>query len=449
MEKWAACACTVVAAGLALWRWRLLLRCGLPHANDSASLVSLLPPVSQIPLPPAYSIWEHTAARLADLNRTGQLHATIEAMPVIRVGDLAMPELRRARVLLGCLVASFAHGRSVPWHCLEVTQEAYTRAACDRYRYIAEANPTPAPTVEDANVTPLSPISLPLSIALPWREVSERLGMPPVIVATDLDLWNRGSTLALSPALALRDYRQMFSMTGTASERGFHAVPFAMQLALAPLLPSLLGVPALVLRRNAAEMQRVCEHIEAAITEARVVLRSVYDLVWADEFYDVYRPLLGGWAPQGIRLPALPGTSGASSHSGGEYVAKSGGPSAGQTAIFIVIDLVLGVEHGPKLIRFQREMREYLPAEHRQLIEALDTELLQSGHLRSAAHAADAPAGLAAAHAAALQSLAGLRAYHLGIATHYLRRALKGTGGSDFRSLLDEGVQSTRRCASA
>ena len=39
-----------------------------------------------------------------------------------------------------------------------------------------------------------------------------------------------------------------------------------------------------------------------------------------------------------------------------------------------MILLALGVEHGPKLRGFQSEMRQYVPREHRQLIEKFDAE---------------------------------------------------------------------------
>jgi hypothetical protein len=451
-----AAATTVAAAGLVMWLRKRRARRSIKEEPSEESVPLFISVVSSTPLPKAYAEWEDIAARLVELNLSGRLRAAVDAMTVIRVGDLPLPCLRRARVLLACLVASYAHGGNVPWDCLELTSMAYTRAPSDRYRYIAAQHPTATPDQPGLKAggtehgTEGLPVTLPQSIALPWREVSERLGMPPVIVATDLDLWNRASNgyLSFSPATALREYRQMFSMTGTASERGFHAVPFAMQLALGPLLPYLLTVPELVERGDTRGMQRVCERIADAIGEARIILRSIYDMVWADEFYDVYRVLLAGWAPLGLQLPALPGQSGAEPSSGGEYISRHGGPSAGQTAIIICIDLALGVEHGSRLVQFQQEMREYMPAQHKQVIEQLAVAMKRSGNLRTAAQAQGAPAGLAAAHASALQNVAGMRAYHLGIATHYLRRALKGTGGSDFRSMLDEGVRSTRRSAS-
>ena len=44
----------------------------------------------------------------------------------------------------------------------------------------------------------------------------------------------------------------------------------------------------------------------------------------------------------------------------------------------------------------------------------------------------------------ALDALAAMRAFHLGVASRYLRRTSVGTGASDFRSMLGEALQSTR-----
>ena len=128
-------------------------------------------------------------------------------------------------------------------------------------------------------------------------------------------------------------------------------------------------------------------------------------------------------------------------------VSMHGGPSAGQTAIIILLDMALGVVHGPKLGGFQREMRQYMPAEARQLLQAFEEDVRECGSLRSAAESSSATESLVCAHAAAVKSLGAMRAAHFAIATHFLKRSLKGTGGSDFRAMLSEGLTSTKGSA--
>lgn len=104
---------------------------------------------------------------------------------------------------------------------------------------------------------------------------------------------------------------------------------------------------------------------------------------------------------------------------------------------------------GPRLAAFQAEMRTYMPAPHAELLATVEAQLRAAGTLAGFATAQSAPPSLRAAYADACKALAALRAFHLGIATYYLQRALKGTGGSDFRTLLDEGLASTREAAAA
>jgi hypothetical protein len=124
-----------------------------------------------------------------------------------------------------------------------------------------------------------------------------------------------------------------------------------------------------------------------------------------------------------------------------------GGPSAGQTAIIILLDMALGIVHGPKLGSFQQEMREYMPSEARQLLQAFGEDIRECGSLRSAAESNGAPESLVSAHTAAVKSLGAMRAAHFAIATHFLKRSLKGTGGSDFRAMLSEGLAATKGSA--
>ena len=128
-------------------------------------------------------------------------------------------------------------------------------------------------------------------------------------------------------------------------------------------------------------------------------------------------------------------------------VSMHAGPSAGQTAIIILLDMALGVVHGPKLGGFQQEMREYMPTEARELLQAFEEDVRKCGSLRSAVDAANAPESLVSAHAAAIKSLGAMRAAHFAIATHFLKRSLKGTGGSDFRAMLSEGLAATKGSA--
>ena len=401
------------------------------------------------PLPPRFAAWEAIAMRLPELNRSGELLAQLERLPVLSVaaGELDDAQLRRARVLLTCLVHSAMFGRRVPWRQLRALPAVGQpeEVPSERYEYVApcetasnDAMMTAAADTTAVDDAPV-PLELPTQLATPWRQVSAMLQMPLVLTVTDTDLWNAAPGLeGLPQSEWVPRFRQIFSMTATRSERGFHAVPHAINRALAPLVPQLMDAPRLLARSRTGALCRLCAGLEAALRDAKALLQRIYDEVGVGEFYDVYRSLLSGFT-DGLRLPASPPLPG--------VLVKPVGPSAGQTAVLILVDIVLGVEHGPKLAAFQAEMRAYMPAPHAELLGDVERRMRSVGTLQAVATAAGAPPRLHAAYAAACTALAALRACHMGIATHFLRRALKGTGGSDFRSLLREGLASTRDVA--
>jgi hypothetical protein len=112
----------------------------------------------------------------------------------------------------------------------------------------------------------------------------------------------------------------------------------------------------------------------------------------------------------------------------------------------MLIDSVLGVSHGTLGSNFRHEMRTgYLPSPHATLLQRTEEKLRATGSLRHAAAEPGACPRLVLAHAAAADALAAVRAFHLKIASRYLRRTGVGTGGSDFRALLRENLAATRR----
>merc|ERR1712008_418631 len=128
-----------------------------------------------------------------------------------------------------------------------------------------------------------------------------------------------------------------------------------------------------------------------------------------------------------------------------------GGPSAGQSTMIVMFDIFLGVSecHRNEAKAFQLEMMGYMPAAHRRIVEDLATKLDTVGSVRS--YLADDRGSLAVreAYDAALVALRQFRSFHLGVATRYLIKTGKGTGDSDFRSLLSKCVEATQQAVAS
>lgn len=465
-----ACAATLAAhAGLAviaavplvaLWIWVVRgeqLRVRQLRERYGLSVDGFVCGAQASPLPGKFAAWESIAMHLPELNRTGRLRAEIDAMPLIAIapGDLDKAALSRTRVILTYFVHSYVFGHLMPWQglrplegggssrrgCHPTTKWVYAPTQDEDHAtgpdHRADAHRMSAGGAGTSSAAGLP--RLPTQLATPWRQVSALLGMPLVLCVTDTDLFNHAP---FERGVRAREwvprFTQLVSMTATRSERGFHAVPHAINRTLAPLVLDLVAAPEHVRTGATAPLVRLCRSLADALDCARSQLAKIYTEVEPTEFFDFFRFLLGGF-PDGLHLPASP------EHALPEDVVHHVGPSAGQTAVLVLVDLVLGIAHGPQLAPFQQQMRSYMPACHAQLLKDVESAMKRAGTLHGAATAADAPSALAQAYDGACRALAALRALHLGVATHFLRKALKGTGGTDFRALLDEGLMSTRR----
>ena len=155
---------------------------------------------------------------------------------------------------------SYANGRKVPWHFLGHDDEV-------KHTVISPLNRNAKPLLA-ANKDEVR-VQIPRQIAVPFSEVCEKLGLPPVLTAA-MDLWNwrlvdaqansslgkrtpstpkgigraaqdascPGMTASLFPrtkgterwSWEPRRLEAMVMMTGTDTERYFHMLPCAMQV---------------------------------------------------------------------------------------------------------------------------------------------------------------------------------------------------------------------------
>ena len=90
--------------------------------------------------------------------------------------------------------------------------------------------------------------------------------------------------------------------------------------------------------------------------------------------------------------------------------------------------------------RFQIDMINYMPPAHRALIFDYADRMQTAGAVDTVCRRKVLKKHLDAARVA----LADLRKFHMAIASSYLRRTAIGTGASDFRSMLKDGIDRTQ-----
>ncbi|XP_065063822.1 indoleamine 2,3-dioxygenase 2-like [Rhopilema esculentum] len=443
-------------------------------------------------LPEKYDQWEEIAFKLPALSRDGKLRMTVLNTEVIDCKDLEEEEmLQRAFILLGMLIHSFVNGDKVAWEKIKELDCVVDNECC------VQKNIKTLKEVDGILLTEIPP-----QLALPWYYICKKLDLPLVLTAA-LDLWNWRLKDA-SKGFCLSNLASNLSMTGTPTETYFHMVPCAMQAVAGPvILKIFLFYQSLSLAKDSnkpiirdnvtchgkeGSMSKVIEllkEMKSVFKEFKEILQQIKDHVDKEVFYDVYRPLIGGFWPEGIVLnleskvnnnsnvPNVPnGKSGLAQndlrHSSNKYgdataihkvvkmklpngkmVVNPKGPSAGQSSMILAFDLLLGISHHGNGKEFQEEVLWYMPGKHRKFIIKLQEMVANQGSLREFVlkSANNSWHGnMTEALNSCLKAVCEFRAMHLYVALRYLRRADKGTGSTTFRDLLDKMLISTKGC---
>lgn len=380
-----------------------------------------LPPNNIPRLPVYFERWENIMDKLASLNKNRKIREVVEKLPLLDAERLKSGgEFRRAYVVLAMLVQSYTKNRTVPWELLNdnVSKEERSKAI-----YMAnKASPQR---------------QLPSQLALPFSVVCSKIGVPCVITAAALDLWNIEIVDRSKPP-AMDNLELISSMTGTPTERYFHAVPAAMHALFGSrVLRKLLRGPGAIRRRDLDELEDLCSEIRDVLVQFRSIISEGTRKMNKQTFYSVYRPLLAGFA-SGCPLE-LSGV--------GTSVVASG-PSAGQSSMIAMLDAFLGIVHPAVAGSFQREMLKYQPRPHRTLVLDFEDELRDCGSildlLRGCSSLDPDLSRLRVLHRACIDAYVSFRTRHLGIATKFLSATTKGTGESTFRNMLKAAIDGTQ-----
>ncbi|NWW46831.1 I23O2 dioxygenase, partial [Pedionomus torquatus] len=374
----------------------------------------LLPnPLTELPAP--YGPWMEIARDLPQLLASRRLRSQVHQMPQLSTGHLR----RREELHLAHLVLSF------------VTMG-----------YIWQEG-------EEGTVK-----ILPRNLAVPFWEVSQALGLPPILSHADFVLanWRRKDPNG--------NLDTIISLPGGDSLRGFILVTLLVEKAAVPGIKAIVQAVGALLQRDEEMLLGALRALAEAIGDMIQALRRMHDHVDPAVFYAVIRIFLSGWRdnpamPQGLVYEGV----------SEEPMAFSGG-SAAQSTVLHAFDELLGIRHSEESTAFLHRMRDYMPPPHRAFVEAIGRAPSLRQHLLSSSHLQ-----LRAAFNQCVSALAELRSYHITIVTKYISIAAakakagraepgdraapsmgkppsaletKGTGGSHIFSFLKSVRDTTR-----
>ncbi|XP_050182016.1 indoleamine 2,3-dioxygenase 2-like [Myiozetetes cayanensis] len=249
---------------------------------------------------------------------------------------------------------------------------------------------------------------LPRNLAVPFWEVSEALGLPPILSHADFVLanWRRKDP---SGPLEIKNLDTIVALPGGESLRGFILVTLLVEKAAVPGIKAIVRALHAILKHDEETLQRALEELAGAIEAMGKALRQMHDHVDPAVFYSVIRIFLSGWKDN----PAMPAGlvyEGVSE----EPLAYSGG-SAAQSTVLHAFDELLGICHHQDTAAFLHRMRTYMPPPHRAFVEEIHRAPSLRQHVLSSGDGQ-----LCTAFNRCVSALTNFRSCHIAIVTKYI-----------------------------
>ncbi|KAL4671794.1 hypothetical protein H8959_004503 [Pygathrix nigripes] len=320
-------------------------------------------------LPDHYRSWMEIANKLPQLIEAHQLRAHVDKMPLLSCQFLkGHREQRLAHLVLSFLTMGY------------VWQEG-------------EAQPAEV---------------LPRNLALPFVEVSRNLGLPPILVHSDLVLtnWTKKDPDGF---LEIGNLETIISFPGGESLHGFILVTALVEKAAVPGIKALVQAVNAILQPNQEALLQALQRLRLSIQDITKTLGQMHDHVDPDIFYSIIRIFLSGWKDN----PAMP--TGLMYEGVSREPLKYSGGSAAQSTVLHAFDEFLGIRHSKESADFLYRMRDYMPPSHKAFIEDIHSAPSLRDYVLSSGQD-----HLLTAYNQCVQALVDLRSYHITMVTRYL-----------------------------
>ncbi|XP_038184005.1 indoleamine 2,3-dioxygenase 1 [Arvicola amphibius] len=362
-------------------------------------------------LPPAFEGWIRIARSLPKLIENGQLREEVEKLPTLSIDELKGHRLQRlAHLALGYITMAYVWNRG------------------------------------DGDIRKV----LPRNIAVPYCQLSDKLGLPPILSYADCVLANWKKKDPNGP-MTYENMDILFSFPGGDCGKGFFLVSLLVEIAASSAIQAVPTVCSAVQHQDQKALEKAFEDIAKSLNNAKTYFQRMRDFVDPNQFFNVLRIYLSGWKnnpklPEGLLYEGVWDTP--KSYSGG---------SAGQSSIFQCLDTLLGIKHEGSPAEFLQEMREYMPPAHRDFLRSLESGPSVREFVISKGNE-----DVREAYNKCVNGLLSLRRFHLGIVEIYILKPSKkqqcggdskseepsenrGTGGTDLRSFLNNVTDATEK----
>jgi len=347
-------------------------------------------------LPKAFEAWESVALGLPKLLVSDQVHRTIAELPPFPIEAIkADRERERAMLLLSYLGHAYVWGG------------------------------------------PGAETTLPARLAVPWHQIAESLGRPPVLSYSSYALHNFFRFDA-SREIECGNLGLIQNFLGGIDEEWFILIHVEIERKAAPALAVLHGCLDAAEARDAERLEISLSQVASSLGWMYATLRRMPEHCEPFIYYHRVRPYIHGWKdhpdiPDGVIYEGVKTYGGRPQQFRGE--------TGAQSAIVPSLDAMLGVGHKQDVLSsYLREMRTYMPPAHRGFIESLEARTPVRAFVQRARRQS-----LTAAFNACVETLQAFRSLHLEYAAAYIFRQAQtdpknphavGTGGTPFMEYL-------------
>lgn len=367
-------------------------------------------PLQRLPHP-YYTSWENAIGAIAQLVETEQLRQEVHQLPVLSTIHLHNDrEWQRAYVILSFLTHGYVWAGDTP---------------SDR---------------------------LPPQISIPLLAVSKHLGLPPVATYAALNLWNWRTTSSCLDNVILPDcLASLHTLTGTLDEAWFYLISVSVEARGAPIIPTMLRANDAVEGNNSSVVIQCLEDFSTRLQDLESLLSRMYEQCDPRVFYHQIRPFLAGsknMAAAGLPNGLFYSTS-EFDPTEGEWLQYRGGSNA-QSSLIQFFDVVLGVKHhsegadiagkGAEKDGFHKEMRMYMPRQHREFLEYVE----QITNIREYVLSNPTNKTLLISFNNAIAALTSFRNVHVQMVTRYIIIPSKDAGPHTVKDKVNLATASTK-----
>ena len=210
---------------------------------------------------------------------------------------------------------------------------------------------------------------LPAKLAVPWYEVGQLVGRPPILsyASYALDNWYRFDS---SASIACGNIALLQNFLGGQDEEWFILIHVDIEKRAGQALQAIEDGQAAVIADDADALDAALGNMRQSLQGMLDVLKRMPERCDPYIYFHRVRPYIFGWRNN----PALPNGvvyEGVTAYAGEGMTFR--GETGAQSAIVPALDGALGIDHERDELReYLMEMREYMPPEHVKFIEACE-----------------------------------------------------------------------------